>query len=467
MHEVNSRKSTFVDSDDEGQADIGETFGLTGVVHEVNSRKSELKNDCFPNVNDKQEFPIVTSEASFRSRQTSVITGSRIFDRAFRTEITDTTDKKPSSVEGRRAGFSCGVGKSRIPKTVGTKSDIGGTIYKTGWQTKERKTKMKNKHISFCKSNLLVREGYAWDSEKSYWFFNEVLKSSKEELHHEQIDGTWKGKKKVPEYSKIHVPKRVGVLRAKPKDLELDQFDWNFLAYCACLGKAALLRRNILFSEGLPKERIFRPPPNTRDYQLYKAIDLDREGVEWPRYVSKDYLFDFSRTESIEPIALPGNVTPNLDDCTGCYDDLLNFPIGKDGKVVGIAFHNASKFLDAFCTVDRKSVEEGIGIASVPKFKSKAGAPLAKFKSGKWLPRPGQKQWRKHRREGLQPMPGEVSVPVATPGDVLTRYGSARLFIIDSGASVNATGKKFAELHFPRFIREKLNRGMMNTAWQN
>ena len=84
---------------------------------------------------------------------------------------------------------------------------------------------MKNKHISFSKSNLLVREDYAWDSAESCWFYNGSFKSSNAELHHEQIDGTWNGKKKVPEYSKIHVPKRVGALRAKPKDLELDQFD--------------------------------------------------------------------------------------------------------------------------------------------------------------------------------------------------------------------------------------------------
>ena len=63
-----------------------------------------------------------------------------------------------------------------------------------------------------------------------------------------------------------------------------------------------------------------------------------------------------------------------------------------------------------------------------------------------------------------QPLAGELSVPVATPGDVLTRYGGARAFIIDSGASVDATGKKLAELHLPTFIREKLNRGVMNTA---
>ena len=238
------------------------------------------------------------------------------------------------------------------------------------------------------------------------------------------------------------------------------------------MGKAALLRRNILFAEALPKERIFHPPPNSRDYQLYKATDLHQPGVEWPRYVSKGYLFDFSRTESIEPVALPGNVTPNLDECSGCYNDLLNMPVGTDGKVVGVAFHNASKFLDAFCTVDRISVEYGKGIVPVNSNRwevinakiSKAGAPLAQFPDGRPLPRPGRKQWRKHRRENLQPLVGEQSVLVVSPGDVLTRYGRARCFIIDSGASVDATGKKIAEMHFPSFIREKLNRGMMNTA---
>ena len=111
--------------------------------------------------------------------------------------------------------------------------------------------------------------------------YNGSSKSFQVGPHHEQIDGTWSQfKDKVPEYSKIHVPPKVG----EPKDLELDQFDWNYLAYCACLGKAALLQRNIIFTEGLPKEIIFRPPPNTRDYQLYKAVDLDRLGVEWARY---------------------------------------------------------------------------------------------------------------------------------------------------------------------------------------
>ena len=113
-------------------------------------------------------------------------------------------------------------------------------------------------------------------------------------------------------------------LYAKPKDLELDQFDWNYLAYCACLGKAALSRRNILFTEGLPKEKIFRPPPEEQAYQLCQELGLDDVHCEWPRFSGYGLTFDFSCTEGLEPFTSSGEVVPDLDKCEGPYDDLIN-----------------------------------------------------------------------------------------------------------------------------------------------
>ena len=68
-----------------------------------------------------------------------------------------------------------------------------------------------------------MEEEYYWDFAESYWFFSGSYKTFQVGPNPEQIDGTWKQcSKHVLEYSKIHVPKKVGVLRAKPKDLVLN-----------------------------------------------------------------------------------------------------------------------------------------------------------------------------------------------------------------------------------------------------
>ena len=86
---------------------------------------------------------------------------------------------------------------------------------------------------------------------------------------------------------------------------------------------------------------------------------------------------------------------------------------------------------------------------------SRSGAPLAIFPDGTKLPRPIAKQRRKHKREGLVPLKDEYEVPVARPGDVLRRLGARRVFIIDSGVSINAIGQARAEKHLSKFIRYK------------
>ena len=89
---------------------------------------------------------------------------------------------------------------------------------------------------------------------------------------------------------------------------------------------------------------------------------------------------------------------------------------------------------------------------------------MATFPDGTKLPRPVLRQWKNQPREGLKPLPGEHSVPIARPGDVLRRLGAHRMFIIDSGASINASGAERAKKHLSRFIRDKCEEGTMSTA---
>ena len=122
-------------------------------MHEINSRKlrkrrkskkidqSNIVNDALSN----SEFPIVTSEASFRSRQTSIITGCKKSESAYRIVVDETTGKTPESAEGQRVGFSMGKDQLQLSasKPISTTSGIGGTIRKTAWQTSGRKKKLK------------------------------------------------------------------------------------------------------------------------------------------------------------------------------------------------------------------------------------------------------------------------------------------------------------------------------------
>ena len=141
-----------MDPADNGNADIDEPIGLLGVVHEVNSCKSRSRKfrsfGQLNNVNDARnsEFPIVTSEASFRARQGSVINSSKIIDTVHRTIMDVTTDPMPLSAEGRRKGCQDCVRKSKDLTTNadGSKSVIGKSILKSAWQTKGRKSQIKN-----------------------------------------------------------------------------------------------------------------------------------------------------------------------------------------------------------------------------------------------------------------------------------------------------------------------------------
>ena len=158
-------------------AGISNSIGIAGVVHEINSRKirkrrksknldqSNIVNDAKSN----SEFPIVTSEASFRSRQTCIINGCKESELAYRIVVDETTDKTPQSAEGQRVGFS--EGKDQLQqsasKPIGTTSVIGGTGRKTAWQTGRRKKKIKDIKPSFSKTNILIEEDYCWDSAES------------------------------------------------------------------------------------------------------------------------------------------------------------------------------------------------------------------------------------------------------------------------------------------------------------
>ena len=81
----------------------------------------------------------------------------------------NTTDPMPRSAEGQRKDYQKSVRKSNdlTSNADGPKSGIGISTCKSAWLTKGRKSQIKNLKPSWCKTNLLVMEGYSWDSATS------------------------------------------------------------------------------------------------------------------------------------------------------------------------------------------------------------------------------------------------------------------------------------------------------------
>ena len=169
-------------------AGVSNSIGIAGVVHEINSRKitkrlkrKDLDRPSYVNNASlsNSETPMVSSRASFRSRQTSIITGCKKSELAYRIVVDETTDKTPKSAEGQRVGFSIGKDQLQLSasKPISTTSGIGGTVRKTAWQTDGRKKKIKDTKPIISKTNVLIEEDYCWDSAESSWFYSRILKT--------------------------------------------------------------------------------------------------------------------------------------------------------------------------------------------------------------------------------------------------------------------------------------------------